>query len=312
MAYAHASGVIHRDLKPANVMVGRFGVVRVMDWGLAKVIEDHHEAPPSLEAGQNGGRGLLRPTLADLNGAGEAESIGSRGRVMGTLAYMSPEQARGEIEHLDKRADVFGLGAMLCEILTGRPPYAGKDAEALYHKAAAADLGEALSRLDSCLADPQLVRLAKHCLRADPEERPGEAGAVAKAVTAQIESDLKRSALDLSRFFELSPDMFCLASLDGYFQRVNENFTRVLGFSKAELVARPFLDFVHPEDLSRTLAQIEKLAQGLPVVRFRNRYRDVGGHYRWFEWTAKSIPEENVIFAIARTDDPDAPPWPEL
>jgi PAS domain S-box-containing protein len=104
--------------------------------------------------------------------------------------------------------------------------------------------------------------------------------------------------------------MFCLASLDGYFQRVNENFTRVLGFSKAELVARPFLDFVHPEDLPQTLAQIEKLAQGLPVVRFRNRYRDVGGRYRWFEWTAKSIPEENVIFAIARTDDPDSHPWP--
>ena len=305
MAYAHSLGVIHRDLKPANVMVGKFGVVRVMDWGLAKILDGQHAGEPIPETGENGGRGRMRGLVSDPNDDGEAASGLVLGKVMGTLAYMAPEQANGEIDHLDKRVDVFGLGAILCEILTGRPPYIGRDPEELYRKAVRADLGDAVSRLDSCLADTQLVSLAKYCLKADPGERPQDGRAVAKTVTAQLEADLNRSALDLARFFELSPDMFCLASLDGYFQRVNENFTRVLGFSKAELVSRPFLDFVHPDDLPQTLLQMGKLSHGLPVVRFKNRYRDVDGNYRWFEWTAKSIPEEGVIFAIARTDEID-------
>jgi PAS domain S-box-containing protein len=74
----------------------------------------------------------------------------------------------------------------------------------------------------------------------------------------------------------------------------------VLGYTDEELVSRPFLEFVHPEDREGTLAEMAKLSRGLPVTRFCNRYRDVQGHYRWFEWTAKSIPEEGVIFAVAR------------
>jgi PAS domain S-box-containing protein len=119
-------------------------------------------------------------------------------------------------------------------------------------------------------------------------------------VTAYLESDLRRAERDLVRFFDLSPDLFCVAGLDGYFRRVNANFSRVLGYTARELQSRPFLDFVHPDDRERTLAEMEKLARGLPVICFENRYRDEAGSYRWFEWTAKSIPEEGVIFAVAR------------
>ncbi len=298
MAFAHSLGVIHRDLKPANFMIGAFGVVRVMDWGLAKVLHENRVGEsPEPRRQPNPPPGAMAAMAT-----GDARSGIASGGAMGTLAYMAPEQARGETERVDKRADVFGLGAVLCEIITGHPPYTGTTVDELYRRALRADLREAMDRLDGCLAEPRLLMLVKQCLSEDPEARPHHAGEVAAIMTAQLESDLQRTALDMVRFFELSHDLFCLASLDGYFQRVNDNFARVLGYTKPELLSRPFLDFVHPADTAGTLAQMAKLSQGLPVVRFRNRYRDNTGHYHWLEWTAKSLPEEKVIFAVARPD----------
>jgi serine/threonine-protein kinase len=96
---------------------------------------------------------------------------------------MAPEQARGEVELVDERADVFGLGAILCEVLTGQPPYTGKKGE-VQRKAQTASLDDAYARLDGCGADGELIGLAKRCLAAEPWERPREAGQVAAAVTA--------------------------------------------------------------------------------------------------------------------------------
>ena len=127
MAYAHAKGVIHRDLKPANIMVGAFGEVQVMDWGLAKVLAEGGVADE-----ERASRAHQDPQeTVDIRTARSSGSHGSfgtdteAGSMLGTPAYMPPEQANGDIAHLDRRADVFGLGAILCEILTGKPPYAG-------------------------------------------------------------------------------------------------------------------------------------------------------------------------------------------
>jgi serine/threonine protein kinase len=108
VAFAHAHGVIHRDLKPQNIMIGSFGEVLVLDWGVAKMLHKREpQTPPvSLEAD------TLIKTPGDT----------SHGTIIGTRHYMSPEQARGEIRELDERADVYSLGAVLYFLLTGKPP----------------------------------------------------------------------------------------------------------------------------------------------------------------------------------------------
>ncbi|MGL4552215.1 MAG: serine/threonine-protein kinase, partial [Gemmataceae bacterium] len=167
MAYVHSRGVFHRDLKPSNVMLGEFGEVQVMDWGVAKVMrpgdpdEPASSSPPRVNA-------VLDQTLA--------------GSVVGTPAYMAPEQARGET--LDERADVFGLGAILCEILTGLPPYTavrGSSTSGLGHER---DLTDAHDRLEGCGADRGLIDLARACLADDPDGRPADAGDVARGLAA--------------------------------------------------------------------------------------------------------------------------------
>ncbi len=171
IAYAHSRGVIHRDLKPANVMVGAFGEVQVMDWGLAKVLKgDAREEPPGT-AGEP-------VTLAPAAGLSEA------GAVLGTPAYMAPEQARGDVYALDERCDVFGLGAILCVLLTDEPPYTGLTSAQTYQKAVRGDLAEARARLERCAADPELVRLTLACLAVDPADRPRDGGVVARLVQA--------------------------------------------------------------------------------------------------------------------------------
>src|SRR5262249_13704695 len=142
VAYAHARKVIHRDLKPLNVMVGAFGEVQVMDWGLAKVLgrlDDESAARPTEAAS----------VIRTARSAQPASATGAHsGR--GTRAYRAREPARGEVEGVDERADVFGLGAILCEILTGQPPYVGRSSEDVERQSERGDLADTLARLDAC------------------------------------------------------------------------------------------------------------------------------------------------------------------
>ncbi len=122
MAYAHDKGVLHRDLKPSNVMVGRFGEVYVMDWGLAKVLgqADRHD----LRIRKDESTGVSRIDSArrrDEESDAGSSVVSMDGQQLGTPSYMPPEQARSEV--LDARADVYSIGAMMYELLTGRAPY---------------------------------------------------------------------------------------------------------------------------------------------------------------------------------------------
>lgn len=111
VAFAHSHGVIHRDLKPANVMVGQFGEVLVLDWGVAKLRSDQEQGARASESGARCGDRTEEPT--------------SPGTVMGTPGYMAPEQAQGEVGEIDERSDVYSLGAILYFVLTGKVPRLG-------------------------------------------------------------------------------------------------------------------------------------------------------------------------------------------
>jgi serine/threonine-protein kinase len=188
VAYAHSRGVIHRDLKPANVMVGGFDEVLVMDWGLAKVLPrgglaDEHKASRERERPEADAPDEPTEIRTVRFGSGSDTAAGS---VLGTPAFMPPEQAGGEVDRLDERADVFGLGAILCVILTGRPPYVAESGEAVRLMAVRGQLAEALARLDGCGADVELVALCKRCLSADREARPRQAGEVSAALAGHL------------------------------------------------------------------------------------------------------------------------------
>jgi serine/threonine-protein kinase len=193
MAYAHSKRVIHRDLKPANIMVGAFGEVQVMDWGLAKVLED-------AAAPRAGSQDPATPASVVLTVRSSNATLASRyGTVIGTPAYMAPEQAAGQPDRLDERCDVFGLGAILCEILTGQPPFGGAATLDVLLQAWRGGLAEAFARLERSGADEELVDLTRACLGVDRDSRPRHAGLVAervRAYQAAVQERLRQAELE--------------------------------------------------------------------------------------------------------------------
>jgi PAS domain S-box-containing protein len=105
---------------------------------------------------------------------------------------------------------------------------------------------------------------------------------------------------DLDRFFTTSLEMLGVAGMDGYFKRLNPAFERTLGFTAEELTARPFIDFVHPDDRQATLDEVAKLASGIDTLSFENRYRCRDGGYVWLSWTTTPVLESGLLYAAAR------------
>ncbi len=296
IACAHDQGVIHRDLKPANIMVGDYGRVTVMDWGLGKLLTDpvdHDKGLPATEP-----LGTEAEAITHVLGGNPLTLAGT---ILGTLNYLAPEQARGDRAVVDMRTDVFGLGAILCEILTGSPPFSADHRATLLAMAAAGDTAAAMAQLDACDAPLSLVELARRCLAVDPRGRPGDASQVAEEVTRHLEAAQRRAEQQLVQFFELSVDLFCIVSVKGVFRRINDNFARVLGYQAHELLDHEFVDFIHPADVPKSLAELERLSHGgRPTIQFVNRYRHADGQYIWLEWTARAVPAEGLVYAVAR------------
>jgi serine/threonine protein kinase/tetratricopeptide (TPR) repeat protein len=188
MAYAHASGVIHRDLKPGNIMVGAYGEVYVMDWGLAKSVGAEDGRDIRIRDPQTGEAG---PSPSGISGRPDGSPlITTEGDIIGTPAYMSPEQARGQLDRIDRRSDVYAVGAILYQLLTGRIPYTepgvGIDGCTVWKSI----LKGPPPPVHTLAGDvpPQLEAICERAMARDPDKRYRDMGDMAEDLRAFLEN----------------------------------------------------------------------------------------------------------------------------
>lgn len=195
VAYAHSKGVVHRDLKPANIMVGRFGEVYVMDWGLAKAAgrQDHRDLRPRVEPPRTTSLRTIRK--ADVVNTPDSPLVTMDGAVVGTPAYMAPEQAKGLLEEVGVRSDVYAMGAILYEILAGQMPYVERGARMSPHTVLAMVIAGPPRELDRIAPDvpAELAAICRKAMARDASKRYSDMLDLAEDLRAYLEQRVVRA-----------------------------------------------------------------------------------------------------------------------
>jgi PAS domain S-box-containing protein len=238
VAYAHSRGVIHRDLKGQNVLLGDFGEVVVLDWGLAKLVGRPERDDPA------------RSVVHAETGADSGYTL--QGQALGTPAYMAPEQAVGRLDLIDRRTDVYGLGAILYEILTGRPPFTADSTEEVLRKVR--EEGPAFPRETWPEVPPALEPLCLRALAKQAADRPAAAADLAHEVQGwqeferrKAEEALRESEALYHSLVETLPLSVWRKNLEGRFTFGNRGFCESVGSALTDLIGKTDFDFFPAE-----------------------------------------------------------------
>lgn len=295
IAYAHSKQIIHRDLKTENVIVGDFGEVAVLDWGLAKHLEEVEPVTETIDSGYGA-------TVVSNPDDSITASHTMQGEKLGTPAYMPPEQARGEIAMVDIRSDVYGLAAILYEILTGEPPFLGTSIIAVLESVIHDKPKPPSESVDGL--PRELEQICMRGLSKKREERQQSAVELADEIQSWIaeRAERKRTEQERERFFNLSLDLLAILDTSGRLALTNPAWESVLGWTTDELQGKSVWELIDPSEHPRAKKNHERILSGesLTEIEYKCRHKDSSHNSIWILWNAKLIPGESSIYLVGR------------
>ena len=264
------------------MILGDYGEVVVIDWGLAKQY----------------GCGEVAAEAVDLEAIRPAETVA--GHILGTPAYMAPEQAAGMSDAISPATDVYGLSAILYEILGGQPPFTGTSTVEVLKQVQFATPerpSEVVPGIPAALEQICLTGLAKV-----PSERYASAVQLAKAVRAWVSelAERRQAEEERERFFALSQDLLAIVDADGRLGQVGPAWTALLGCERDALLGQPFIDRIHSDNRTATTRNLEVALAEQKATTFEAKAVHTDGTTRWVSWNVTPIARERALYIVGR------------